>query len=91
MVQDLDTEVNKLIHTLNSDKRYRSIKDDWKLITIFIGANNICVLCDKSWTGRSALAQADEFEKHLQLVLEKLRDNASKSFVNLVALFNVCI
>lgn len=88
-VQDLNNEVDKLIDLLNSDKQYRSIKDEWKLITIFIGANNICVLCEKSWTGRSAMAQAEEFERHMQLVLEKLRDNVSKSFVNLVALFNV--
>ncbi|KAL1932624.1 hypothetical protein VTP01DRAFT_8302 [Rhizomucor pusillus] len=88
-VQDLNNEVDKLIYLLNSDKQYRSIKDEWKLITIFIGANNICVLCEKSWTGRSAMAQAEEFERHMQLVLEKLRDNVSKSFVNLVALFNV--
>jgi hypothetical protein len=35
------------------------------------------------------LAQADEFENNVRDVLERLRTDVGKSFVNLVALFNV--
>lgn len=70
-------------------ERYSSLKDDWKLITIFIGANNICVLCQPPFTKLPVLAQADVFEHHMRRVLARLRSDVPKSFVNLVALFNV--
>ncbi|KAI8146915.1 hypothetical protein BJV82DRAFT_596998 [Fennellomyces sp. T-0311] len=87
--QDLDGEVSRLIHLLNIDRHYQRIKDEWKLITLFIGANNICVLCDPPVTRLPLLAQADEFEKNIRDALVRLKTDVSKSFVNLVALFNV--
>ncbi|KAG2224879.1 hypothetical protein INT45_010828 [Circinella minor] len=87
--QDLDGEVTRLVHLLNSDHHYQPIKDEWKLITLFIGANNICVLCDPPVTRLPLLAQADEFENDVRNALVRLKKEVPKSFVNLVALFNV--
>jgi lysophospholipase L1-like esterase len=70
-------------------KHYETIKDEWKVITLFIGANNVCVLCTPPMTTLPGLAQADEFENNVRDVLERLRTDVGKSFVNLVALFNV--
>ena len=84
--------MTRLVHLLNSDYHYQPIKDEWKLITLFIGANNICVLCDPPVTRLPLLAQADEFENDVRNVLVRLKKEVPKSFVNLVALFNVkCI
>ncbi|KAI9490373.1 hypothetical protein BDB00DRAFT_838198 [Zychaea mexicana] len=88
--QDLDGEVTRLVHLLSSNNHhYQRIKDEWKLITLFIGANNICVLCDPPMTRLPLLAQADAFEDDIRQALGRLKKEVSKSFVNLVALFNV--
>ncbi|KAL0090040.1 secreted phospholipase B1 [Phycomyces blakesleeanus] len=87
-VQDLDIEVTRLVRLLKSSS-YDSIRDEWKLITIFVGANNICVLCNDERTGLPSQADADVFEDSMRQVMERLRTEVGKSFVNLVALFNV--
>ncbi|KAI9023738.1 hypothetical protein CLU79DRAFT_857085 [Phycomyces nitens] len=87
-VQDLDVEVTRLVRLLKSPS-YDSIRDEWKLITIFVGANNICVLCNDERTGLPSQADADVFEDSMRNVMERLRTQVGKSFVNLVALFNV--
>lgn len=89
--QDLHSEVSRLIHLLNSNYHYRHIKDDWKLITLFIGANNICVLCHPPFTGLPLLTHADTFEENMRQVLTRLKHEVPKSFVNVVGLFNVSI
>ncbi|KAI7890342.1 uncharacterized protein EV154DRAFT_511813 [Mucor mucedo] len=86
--QELNAEVSRLIRMLNSEK-YKAYKDEWKLITVFIGANNVCVLCEPPVTTLPGLADADIFEENVRQVLERIRTDVGKSFVNLVALFNV--
>lgn len=84
----MDAEVSRLIRVLNTEK-YKDIKNEWKLITLFIGANNVCVLCEPPMTTLPGLADADIFEDNVRHVLERIRSDVGKSFVNLVALFNV--
>lgn len=59
------------------------------MITLFIGANNVCVLCTPPVTRLPDLSDADIFENDIRLVLERLRTEVGKSFINLVGLFNV--
>jgi hypothetical protein len=73
---------------LNTDE-YKDVKDEWKLVTLFIGANNVCVLCEPPITRLPGLADADIFEKNVRRALERIQTEVGKSFVNLVALFNV--
>jgi hypothetical protein len=77
-----------LIHLLNT-KEYKQVKDEWKVITLFIGANNVCVLCTPPVTRLPDLSDAEVFENDIRLVLERLRTEVGKSFINLVGLFNV--
>lgn len=84
----MDAEISRLIRVLNTEK-YKDIKNEWKLITLFIGANNVCVLCEPPMTTLPGLADADIFEDNVRHVLERIRSDVGKSFVNLVALFNV--
>ncbi|KAI8368586.1 hypothetical protein EDC96DRAFT_543338 [Choanephora cucurbitarum] len=86
--QDLDDELNRLTRMLLYEK-YKHIKDDWKLITLFIGANNVCELCQPPFSRLPELADADVFEANVRAMLERIRTDVGKSFVNLVALFNV--
>ncbi|KAI9248912.1 GDSL-like Lipase/Acylhydrolase-domain-containing protein [Sporodiniella umbellata] len=85
--QDLNSQVNQLVHHLNRD--YKDIKDQWKIVTLFIGANNVCVLCTPPFTTLPVMAEADQFEKNVRSALSRLQSEAGKVYVNLVGLFNV--
>ena len=61
-----------------------SFENDWKLLTIFIGANNICVCCNNETSGQPAF-----FEKQLRLVLQEVTDTIPKVFVNIMTIFNI--
>lgn len=86
--QELDDQISRLVHLLKAEK-YKDIRDEWKLITLFIGANNVCVLCEPPMTTLPGLAEADVFEENVRQALTRIKDQVPKSFVNLVALFNV--
>lgn len=85
--QDLDGEVTRLVKLYNS--KYKDFKDEWKLITLFIGANNVCLLCTPPITKLPGKADADVFESNVRHVLDRIRNEIGTSFINLVGLFNV--
>eukprot|EP00696_Hemimastix_kukwesjijk_P006168 gnl/Hemi2/17809_TR5873_c0_g1_i1.p1 gnl/Hemi2/17809_TR5873_c0_g1~~gnl/Hemi2/17809_TR5873_c0_g1_i1.p1 ORF type:complete len:392 (-),score=136.76 gnl/Hemi2/17809_TR5873_c0_g1_i1:19-1128(-) len=64
-----------------------NVQEDWKLLTIFIGANDLCFSC-VPFFGTKPLS-ADAFEAHLRAALEAVRAALPRVFVNLVELFNV--
>ncbi|KAI8974686.1 hypothetical protein BDB01DRAFT_806093 [Pilobolus umbonatus] len=85
--QDLDEQITRLVKLYRT--HYKAYKDEWKLITVFVGANNVCVLCNPPSTRLPGLADADVFESNIRHVLDRVKDEIGKSFVNLVGLFNV--
>lgn len=64
------------------DKKYPEAKDEWKLLTLFIGANDACD-CD------SDDHTPDKFEERLRNSLTYVQGNFSKTFVNVMTLFNI--
>ncbi|KAI9308092.1 hypothetical protein BJ944DRAFT_260898 [Cunninghamella echinulata] len=88
-VQELNQQVDRLLHHLKYHHPFQRTKNQWKLITLFIGANNICVLCTPPITRLPGLADVDVFDQNIRNTLENLRSQAGKSIVNLVALFNI--
>ncbi|KAI8991216.1 hypothetical protein BDF20DRAFT_903992 [Mycotypha africana] len=86
--QDVNDQVSRLVHLLNHPQ-YKDVRNEWKLITLFIGANNVCVLCEPPITQLPGLAEADVFEENVRHVLTRIKKETKKSFINLVALFNV--
>jgi phospholipase B1 len=59
--------------------------NDWKVLTLFIGANNLCRACDPS---QSIYSDAKDFEKSLTEVINLLTP-IPRLFVNLVSIFNI--
>jgi len=58
--------------------------NDWKLLTIFIGANNLCSACE----GRDS-STPKYFGDHLRQVLTDIEAKIPRVFVNLVTIFNI--
>lgn len=85
MVEDLvNHEFDYLLKQLNSNPNI-NMEEDWKLLTILIGANDLCASC----TFVKNFLDPDEFEAHLGTVLEKVRTNIPRVFVQIVELFNL--
>lgn len=81
VVEDLPSQLEHLTNHLKS-KTYEKYQDEWKLLTIFIGANNACGC-------KSESNSADNFEKNLRTALTYTHGNLTKTFVSVMTLFNI--
>jgi phospholipase B1 len=86
MVTDLVShELNYLIKSVKANPKI-NFDEDWKVLTLLIGANDLCASC--TFLEKKYL-DPDEFEKHLSAVLEGIRTNIPRVFVNVVEMFNL--
>jgi len=85
MIMNLPThELDYLLQQVYNNPAI-NIEKDWKLLTVLIGANDICSCCllNVSYTG------PDAFEKYLMDTLERVRSTLPRTFVNLILGFNL--
>ncbi|XP_078503486.1 phospholipase B1, membrane-associated [Lissotriton helveticus] len=61
-----------------------NFQQDWKLITLFIGGNDLCQYC----LDRESLS-VDWYIKHLQETLDILYEEVPRVFVNMVQIFEI--
>jgi len=62
------------------------LENDWKLLTILIGANDICEACVNS---NLSYTTPDAFEQYLMQTLQKVQTSLPRTFVNLILGFNL--
>ncbi|XP_063719152.1 phospholipase B1, membrane-associated-like [Symsagittifera roscoffensis] len=79
---NLTQQAKNLIKDLQDDPEY-DYDNDWKLVTVFIGGNNLCQICTDS---RST---PDAYTADVQAALDILQENLPKTFVNLLTIFNI--
>jgi len=85
MISDLVThEVDYLVRQVKDHKGI-NIKQDWKLLTILIGANDLCAAC----TFAEHFLDPDEFEKHLTNTLNNVRKELPRTLVQIAEMFNL--
>ncbi|XP_065192572.1 phospholipase B1, membrane-associated-like [Sycon ciliatum] len=85
-----------MIHTLNSQVDYIigelkkmqqvDMRKDWKVLTIFVGANEMCLRCGAT---HAQPTSPDDYELYFRKALTQLRDEVPRLFVNVVQMFNV--
>lgn len=83
-ISNWPTEFQYLIQQLKADAKI-NYAEDWKMLTLLIGANNLCRACDPEF---DIFDEAAEFEASLRQLVGKLR-TIPKLFVNLVSIFNI--
>lgn len=85
MVVDMASkQVPYLIRQVNLNPDI-DVKNDWKVLTMMIGMNDLCASC----TFDLPFLTADEYENNLMATLERVRAGLPRTFVNIVAGFNV--
>lgn len=79
VVRDIPGQIDHLLKVMQ-EPEYAGLMDKWKLVTLFIGANDVCD-CHRT--------TAEGFGQELTDALTKLEAVLPRSFVNLVTLFNI--
>jgi len=75
---DMPLQAEWLVAQLKANKQINMAKD-WKMLTIWIGSNNLCVICN-NYTQNNG----DDYEKHILTALEYLYANVPRLWVNLL-------
>jgi len=85
MVSDLVThELDHLIEALKNNPNV-NMEKDWKLLTMFIGANDLCASC----TFDAPLLDPAEYEKHLMTTLKNVYAKVPRVLVQIMEMFNL--
>lgn len=79
VVQGLMGQIDRLLELLNTT--YRHVKEEWKLLTLFIGANNLC-------SCHSENSRVAVYERYLREAVLRLRAEVPYTFVNIHTIFN---
>ncbi|KAM4770831.1 phospholipase B1, membrane-associated [Rhinophrynus dorsalis] len=80
---DLPDQVRALITQMKQDKRI-NFHNDWKVITVFIGPNDLCASCSDS-----KFFSAPRYISHIQEALDILHQEVPNTFVNLVEVLDI--
>ncbi|XP_075056516.1 phospholipase B1, membrane-associated [Mixophyes fleayi] len=80
---NMPTQVRALIDELKLDKRI-NFNNDWKVITVFVGANDLCASCSDS-----NMFSAMTYTSYIKEALDMLYNEVPKAFVNLVEVMDI--
>jgi phospholipase B1 len=81
--EDLPEQAQELVKRLKNDPNV-DFENDWKLITIFIGGNDVCAVChDQSRYGPFA------YKLHLDITIKTLYEHVPRAIVNIVGMIHV--
>jgi len=85
-IGDIPPQIQYLVNTLKSAEYAGTIdfQNDWKLLTLFIGANNLCICCHNDSRGTP-----EYFAQNLRTILSTIQQNIPRTFVNIMTIFNI--
>lgn len=86
--KDIIGQANQLVHLMQTHEEI-DIQNDWKLVNIFIGANDICAYCDDSLNNSSGPHAPQSFEANLRKTIDILKQNLPRTIVSLTGMFNM--
>jgi len=85
MVLDLvNQQAAYLIRQVNQNPNI-DVQNDWKVLTILIGANDLCASCSFNLP----YLTPDDYQNNLMATLERVRTSIPRTFVNLVGMYNI--
>jgi hypothetical protein len=84
-VEDVPAQIDYITQQLKTTYNQTvDFNNDWKMLTILIGANNLCGACYNA-----SYAQPDYYQQQLEIVLEKAYTQIPRVFVNVLLMFNI--
>ncbi|NXG22658.1 PLB1 Phospholipase, partial [Grallaria varia] len=80
---DVPGQARKLVDRMKNDSRI-NFQNDWKLITLFIGGNDLCKFCEDP-----AHHSPENYTHNIQIALDLLHKEVPRAYVNLVTIFSI--
>ncbi|XP_061480933.1 phospholipase B1, membrane-associated isoform X2 [Rhineura floridana] len=81
--QDIPSQAKRLIDLMKTDSKI-NFQEDWKLVTLFIGGNDLCGQCDDP-----AHYSPENFTSNIQTALDILHKEVPRVFVNMVTILHI--
>lgn len=85
MIHTYSDQVDYIIAELKKMQQI-DFMHDWKVLTFFVGANELCLRCGDTHIQPTS---PDDYEKFFRSALGRLRDGVPRLFVNVMLMFNV--
>ncbi|EGT48023.1 hypothetical protein CAEBREN_32628 [Caenorhabditis brenneri] len=82
---DIVTQARALVHVMHSHSEI-DIKNDWKLINVFIGANDMCRYCEEKENGIHSKAN---WKQNVTTAIQILKDNLPRTIVSMTGMFDM--
>lgn len=79
-------QAKKIVKRMKADKNI-NFEEDWKVITLFVGGNDLCDFCGKD----KEKYRAENYVANIQEALDYLHANVPRTFVNLVEILDIFI
>ncbi|KFQ86329.1 Phospholipase B1, membrane-associated, partial [Phoenicopterus ruber ruber] len=81
--RNMTAQAHKLVELMRSSSEI-NFKEDWKLITVLIGGNDLCQYCSDKET-----YSVQKYVKHLQNTLDIFYEELPRVFVNMVEILDI--
>uniref|UniRef100_A0A8B9DEE5 Phospholipase B1, membrane-associated n=1 Tax=Anser cygnoides TaxID=8845 RepID=A0A8B9DEE5_ANSCY len=81
--EDVPAQVRRLVDRMKNDTRI-NLQTDWKLVTLFIGGNDLCAFCEDP-----IRYSPENFTYNIQIALDMLHEEVPRTFVNLVTVLSI--
>uniref|UniRef100_A0A8C3CPA2 Phospholipase B1, membrane-associated n=1 Tax=Cairina moschata TaxID=8855 RepID=A0A8C3CPA2_CAIMO len=81
--EDVPAQVRRLVDRMKNDTRI-NLQTDWKLVTLFIGGNDLCKFCEDP-----IRYSPENYTYNIQTALDMLHREVPRTFVNLVTVLSI--
>ncbi|TKR59958.1 hypothetical protein L596_029561 [Steinernema carpocapsae] len=85
---DLPGQAKDLVQKIKTHPEI-DVQNDWKLVNIFIGGNDICAYCDDRKHNKESFHSPYHFAENIKKAVEILQDNLPRTIVSLTGMFNM--
>ncbi|XP_060552278.1 phospholipase B1, membrane-associated-like isoform X2 [Ruditapes philippinarum] len=82
--QDMPDQARDLVSRLTNPNFGVDLMNEWKVITVFIGGNDLCDICNNY-----NIHQPSSYLAKVEEALDILHQNIPKAFINLVQIFDI--
>ncbi|XGW07724.1 hypothetical protein V3C99_010685 [Haemonchus contortus] len=86
--KDMIVQAQRLVEVLRTRPEV-NITDDWKLVHIFVGGNDVCQYCHDWRKGRKSAHGPDTYKANLVKAIQYLKDNLPRTIVSLTGMINI--
>ncbi|XP_065835506.1 phospholipase B1, membrane-associated-like [Oscarella lobularis] len=86
--RDILPQAERLVTLMQNDQNI-DFANDWKVVTLFIGGNDLCKYCIMDPPGWGITPA--EYRHNVEITLDYLKDNMPRTFVNLVNVVDITL